>query len=120
MPLEIAPRGPRVLVEQIKSHAFGGIELPENVKNSALFRFRVVSLGEEKILPNGERVPFTVKPGDEIMFDTKHAAPCGEPHFFGGRDLALVHVDGILAVMTGEPDAPQAEIVIAKRKVPVA
>jgi co-chaperonin GroES (HSP10) len=102
MPIDVKPVGFRVLVEQLENRSVGNIQLPENAKESVFCRFKVVAVGEPRIAANGREVPIPVKVGDEVMFDMKKCVACGPPTFFGGRTLALVEGDGILAVMDGE------------------
>lgn len=117
--IDVTPKGYRVLVEQIENRQLGTIAMPDNSTQAGVNRFRVVAIGDAKILPSGERVPIDLQLGDEIIFDVKGCAPCGPAYIFGGRNLAIVEVDKVLGVFTGEPGLPPPKILEAKRKVPV-
>ena len=68
--MKIQPLYDRVLVEpyeEEEKRTKGGIIIPDTAKEKPQ-RGKVVAVGEGRILENGQRVPLTVKVGDEVIF----------------------------------------------------
>ncbi len=68
--MKIQPLYDRVLVkpyEEEERRTKGGIIIPDTAKEKPQ-RGKVVAVGEGRILENGQRVPLTVKVGDEVIF----------------------------------------------------
>ena len=68
--MKIQPLYDRVLVkpyEEEEKRTKGGIIIPDTAKEKPQ-RGKVVAVGEGRVLENGQRVPLTVKVGDEVIF----------------------------------------------------
>jgi len=92
----IRPLGDRVLVQRVEAEerTAGGILLPESAKEKPK-EGRVISMGEGKILENGERSTFAVKKGDRVLF-TSYA---GTDVKYEGEDYLIMREDDILAIL---------------------
>jgi len=92
----LIPLGDRVVVEREEGEqkTAGGILLPDSAKDKPA-RGTVVSVGEGKLDPKGQRHALQVKPGDRVVF-TSYA---GEPFRVGDTELLLMREDDILAVL---------------------
>jgi chaperonin GroES len=93
---KLQPLGDRVVVEreEAETKTPGGIVLPDAAKEKPT-RGRVVSVGNGRLLEDGTRAPFQVKPGDRVLF-TSYA---GEPFKVGDQELLLMHESDILAII---------------------
>ncbi len=68
--MKLQPLYDRVLVkpyEEEERKTKGGIIIPDTAKEKPQ-RGKVVAVGEGRLLENGQRVPLTVKVGDEVIF----------------------------------------------------
>ena len=68
--MKVRPLHDRVLVkpyEEEEKKTKGGIIIPDTAKEKPQ-RGKVVAVGEGRILENGQRVPLSVKVGDEVIF----------------------------------------------------
>ncbi len=68
--MKVQPLYDRVLVkpyEEEEKRTKGGIIIPDTAKEKPQ-RGKVVAVGEGRLLENGQRVPLTVKVGDEVIF----------------------------------------------------
>jgi chaperonin GroES len=94
--LKLQPLGDRVVVEREESETktAGGIVLPDTAKEKPT-RGKVVSVGNGKLLDNGQRAALQVKVGDRVLF-TSYA---GEQFKLGEQELLLMHESDILAVI---------------------
>lgn len=94
--IKLQPLGDRVVVEREESETVtaGGIVLPDSAKDKPT-RGRVVSVGDGRILDNGQRSVLQVKPGDRVLFSTY----AGDNFKIGARELLLLREEDILAVI---------------------
>jgi len=94
--IKLQPLGDRVVVERDESEKVtaGGIVLPDTAKDKPA-RGKVVSIGDGRLLDNGQRAPLQIKVGDRVLF-TSYA---GETFKVGTRELLLMHEEDILAVI---------------------
>ena len=94
--LKLQPLGDRVVVrrEEAEETTSGGIVLPGSAKEKPARGF-VVSVGDGKLLDNGERAQIQVKEGDHVIF----SAYAGEQFEVGGEEVLLMREDDILAVI---------------------
>ncbi|MEN6457707.1 MAG: co-chaperone GroES [Thermoguttaceae bacterium] len=94
--MKLQPLGDRVVVEREESETVtaGGIVLPDSAKDKPT-RGRVVSVGDGRILDNGQRSVLQVKPGDRVLFSTY----AGDNFKIGARELLLLREEDILAVI---------------------
>ena len=93
----IRPLGDRVLVERTEAEdrTAGGILLPESAKEKPK-EGKVISVGEGKLLDDGKRSSFAVKPGDRILF----SAYAGTEVKYGGDEYLIMREEDILGVIT--------------------
>lgn len=93
---KLQPLGDRVVVEResAEEKTAGGIVLPDSAKDKPA-RGTVVSVGNGKLLDNGERGALQVKVGDRVIFSSY----AGETFKVGEDELLLMREDDILAVI---------------------
>ena len=94
--LKLQPLGDRVVVEREESETVtaGGIVLPDSAKDKPT-RGKVVSVGNGRLLKDGQRAAPQVKAGDRVLFSSY----AGEQFKLGDRELLLMREEDILAVM---------------------
>ncbi len=94
--MKLQPLGDRVVVEreQAETVTAGGIVLPDSAKDKPT-RGKVVSVGEGRLLDNGQRSALQVKVGDRVLF-TSYA---GDNFKLGSRELLLLREEDILAIV---------------------
>ena len=94
--IKLQPLGDRVVVEREQSETVtaGGIVLPDSAKDKPT-RGKVISVGEGRLLDNGNRSVLQVKVGDRVLFSTY----AGDTFKLGTRELLLLREDDILAVI---------------------
>jgi chaperonin GroES len=65
---KLRPLGDKILVKRVEaeSKTKSGIVLPDSAKEKPR-RGTILAVGDGKRLENGERAPFSVKKGDEVM-----------------------------------------------------
>ena len=96
--VNIRPLGDRVLVQRIEAEekTAGGILLPESAKEKPKEGI-VISVGEGRLLDNGERTAPAVKKGDRVLF-TSYG---GTEVKYGGEDFLIMEERDILGVIEG-------------------
>jgi chaperonin GroES len=94
--MRLQPIGDRVVLkrDESESRTAGGIVLPDTAKDKPA-RGKVVSVGDGRLLDNGERSPMQVKEGDRVIFSSY----AGETFKVGDDELLLMREDDILAVI---------------------
>jgi chaperonin GroES len=94
--IKLQPLGDRLVVrrEDSEERTVGGIYLPDSAKNKPT-RGTVVSVGDGKLLENGNRASMQVKSGDRVLF-TSYA---GEAIEIGDEEYLLMSENEILAVI---------------------
>lgn len=94
--MKIRPLAAKVLVERIEaeSKTAGGIVLPDSAKEKPQ-RGKIVSVGEGKMLDNGQRSQMQVKKGDEVLF-TSYA---GTEIKLDGKEYLIMEETEIMAVI---------------------
>lgn len=92
----IAPIGAHVLIKRSSASdvSQGGIILPENAKEKPK-EGTIVSVGNGKVLDNGERSSFSVQEGDRVIF----ASYAGTEVKHLGEDYLVMEESDILAVI---------------------
>jgi len=92
----IRPLGEKVLIKRLEAEqqTSGGIILPDTAKEKPK-RGKVVSVGEGRLLENGNRAAFQVKAGDEVIF-TSYA---GSEVKIGNEEFMVMGEEDILAVV---------------------
>lgn len=93
---DIKPVGNHVLIKRSSAAevSAGGIVLPENAKEQPK-EGTIVSVGNGKVLDNGERSSFTVTPGDRVIF----ASYAGQEVKHGGDEYLVMEESDILGVI---------------------
>lgn len=93
---QIKPIGEKILVKRLEAEekTKGGIVLPETAKEKPK-EGRVVAVGEGKLLDNGQRAPFTVKPNDRVIFSSY----AGTEVKVGGEEYLILSEEEILAIL---------------------
>ncbi len=92
--MAIRPLDDRVVIEPLEAEekTQGGIVLPDSAKEKPT-KGKVVSVGEGKLLDNGERAALLVKKGDQVLYG-KYA---GTEITVGGKDYLILKENDILA-----------------------
>ncbi len=92
--MAIRPLDDRVVIEPLEAEekTQGGIVLPDSAKEKPT-KGKVVSVGEGKLLDNGERAALLVKKGDRVLYG-KYA---GTEITVGGKDYLILKENDILA-----------------------
>jgi chaperonin GroES len=93
---KLRPLGDKILVKRVEAETKtkSGIVLPDTAKEKPK-RGKVLSVGEGKRLESGERVPPSVKKGDEVIF-TSYA---GTEIKLDGEELIIMSEDDVLAIV---------------------
>jgi chaperonin GroES len=93
---KLRPLADKVLVKRVEaeSKTKSGIVLPDTAKEKPK-RGKILSVGDGKRLESGERAPFAVKKGDEVIF-TSYA---GTEIKLDGEELIIMSEDDILAIV---------------------
>ena len=93
---KLRPLGDKILVKRVEaeSKTKSGIVLPDTAKEKPK-RGKIIAVGDGRRLENGERAPFSVKKGDEVIF-TSYA---GTEVKIDGEELMIMTEDDILAVV---------------------
>jgi len=94
--VKLQPLGDRVVVrrESSEERTAGGIVLPDSAKEKPQ-RGVVESIGNGKLLDNGNRGQLQVRVGDRVLF----TAWAGETFKLGEDELLLMREEDILAVL---------------------
>ena len=93
---KLQPLGERLVVERDASEekTAGGIVLPDTAKDKPA-RGKVVSVGNGRLLDNGNRSPLQVQVGDRVIFSSY----AGETFKVDDRELLLMREDDVLAIL---------------------
>jgi chaperonin GroES len=93
---KLRPLGDKVLFKRVEAETKtkSGIVLPDTAKEKPK-RGKILAIGDGKRLDTGERAPFAVKKGDEVIF-TSYA---GTEIKLDGEELIIMSEDDILAVV---------------------
>ena len=93
---KLRPLGDKILIKRVEAESVtkSGIVLPDAAKEKPK-RGKVLAVGDGKRLDNGERAPFTVKKGDEVLF-TSYA---GTEVKIDGEELLIMSEDDVLAIV---------------------
>ena len=94
--MKIVPLNDKIVVERLEAEdkSAGGIIIPEAAKEKPK-QGKILSVGEGKMLDNGQRAKFQVKVGDRVLF-TSYA---GSEVHVEGKDYMVMTEDDILAVV---------------------
>jgi len=94
--MKIRPLHDRVVVRRLEEDRTspGGIVIPDSAAEKPV-RGEVVSVGNGKLLDNGELRPLDVKSGDKVLFG-KYS---GTEVKIDGEELVVMREDDIMAVL---------------------
>ena len=94
---QLRPLGGNILVKRLEAETTtkSGIVLPDTAKEKPK-RGTVQAVGDGKLLDNGEKAPFAVKKGDEVLF-TSYA---GTEVKIDDEELLIMSEDDVLAVVS--------------------
>lgn len=94
--MKVVPLNDKIVVKRLEAEekTAGGIVLPDTAKEKPK-QGKVLSLGDGKLLDNGQRAPFQVKEGDRVLF-TSYA---GSEVTLDGEEYLIMTEDDILAVV---------------------
>jgi len=93
---KLRPLGDKILIKRVEaeSKTKSGIVLPDSAKEKPK-RGKVLSVGDGKRLDNGEKAPFTVKKGDEVIFNNY----AGTEIKLEGEEVIIMSEDDVLAIV---------------------
>ncbi len=96
MALNLKPIGDRIIVrrEAADEKTAGGIVLPDSAKDKPA-RGKIVSVGDGRLLKNGNRIPLQVKVGQRVLFSSY----AGDTFKLGDEELVLMREEDILAII---------------------
>ncbi len=94
--VKVRPLGEKVLIRRLEAEekTAGGIVLPDTAKEKPQ-KGKVLALGDGKLLDDGTRAAFQVKPGDTVLF----ASYGGTEVKVEGEEMLLMDESDILAVI---------------------
>jgi chaperonin GroES len=94
---KIRPLSDKVLVKRLEAEerTKGGIVLPDTAKEKPR-EGRVIAVGDGRILDNGRRVEFQVKPNDRVIFNSY----AGTEVRVDGETYLIMSEEDILAVVS--------------------
>jgi chaperonin GroES len=94
--MKVVPLNDKIVVKRLEAEekTAGGIVLPDTAKEKPK-QGKVLSVGEGKLLENGQRAKFQVRDGDRVLF-TSYA---GSEVNIDGEELLIMTEDDILAVI---------------------
>jgi chaperonin GroES len=93
---KLRPLGGNILIKRVEAETKtkSGIVLPDSAKEKPK-RGKVLAVGDGKRMESGERAPFTVKKGDEVLF-TSYA---GTELKIDGEEVLIMSEEDVLAVV---------------------
>ena len=94
--MKVVPLGDKVVIKRLdaESRTAGGIVLPDSAKEKPQ-QGRVLSVGDGRVVDNGQRVKCQVHEGDRVIF----SAWSGTEIKVDGHELLILKEEDILAVM---------------------
>ncbi len=94
--MKVVPLGEKVVVKRMEAEEVtaGGIVLPDTAKEKPK-QGRVLSVGDGRLLPSGDRLAHQVREGDRVLFD----GFAGTEVVVDGQELLIMNEDEILAVV---------------------
>ena len=94
--MRVEPLGDKVVIKRLapEEKTAGGIVLPDSSRDKPV-QGRVLSVGDGRMLPNGERVPHQVSEGDRVVFSQW----AGTEVIVDNEEVLIMGEDDILAVM---------------------
>lgn len=94
--MKIVPLNDKIVVKRLEAEekTAGGIVLPDTARDKPR-QGKVLSLGDGKLLNNGQRAPFLVREGDRVLF----SAWAGNEVEIDGEEFLIMTEDDILAIV---------------------
>lgn len=94
--MKVVPLNDKLVVKRLEAEekTAGGILLPDSAKEKPK-QGKILSLGDGKLLENGQRASFQVKEGDRVLF----SAYAGNEVNVDGEEYLIMGEDDILAVI---------------------
>ena len=94
---KLKPLNDKIVVKRLEAEekTKGGIVLPDTAKEKPK-EGKVISLGDGKLLDNGNRVPFQVKKNDRVIFSSY----AGTEIKIDGDDYLIMSEDDVLAIVS--------------------
>ncbi len=94
--MKVEPLGDKVVVKRLEAEekTTGGILLPQSAQESPQ-QGRVLSVGDGRLLPDGQRAPHQVQEGDRVLF----ASYAGTDVVVDDEQLLIMGEDDILAIL---------------------
>jgi chaperonin GroES len=94
--MKVVPLNDKLVVKRVEAEekTAGGIVLPDTAKEKPK-PGKVLSIGDGKLLENGQRAKFQVKEGDRVLF-TSYS---GNEVKLDGEEYLIMSEDDILAVI---------------------
>ncbi|ADG68349.1 chaperonin Cpn10 [Planctopirus limnophila DSM 3776] len=94
--IKLTPLGDRLVLKRAEAEkkTAGGIVLPDSATDKPQ-RGEVLSVGEGHVKNNGNRIPLTVKVGDEVIFSSY----AGDEFKVGDETYLLLRESDVLAII---------------------
>ncbi|MGF1581345.1 MAG: co-chaperone GroES [Gemmataceae bacterium] len=94
--MKVVPVNDKIVVKRMEAEekTQGGIILPDSAKEKPK-QGKIVSVGDGKLLENGQRAPFQVKEGDVVLF-TSYA---GNEITINGEERLIMTEEDILGII---------------------
>ena len=94
--MKVEPLGDKVVVKRLEAEekTTGGILLPQSAQESPQ-QGRVLSVGDGRLLPDGQRASHQVQEGDRVLF----ASYAGTDVVVDDEQLLIMGEDDILAIL---------------------
>ncbi len=95
--MKLKPMNDYLLIEPLKEDEVtkGGIVIPETAREERAIKGKVIAVGPGKLNDKGERIPLTIKEGQQVIF--KKYAP--DEIKIDDKEYYFVREDDILAVV---------------------
>jgi chaperonin GroES len=94
--MRVEPLGDKVVIKRLEADEKtpGGIVLPDSARDKPV-QGRVLSVGDGRMLPNGQRVPHQVSEGDRVVFSSY----AGTEVVVDNDEVLIMSEEDILAVL---------------------
>ena len=94
--MKVIPVGEKIVVKRLEGEdrTSGGIVLPDSAQEKP-HQGRVLSIGDGRLMPSGQRAEHQVQEGDRVVFSTYS----GTEVEVDGQELLIMNEDDVLAVV---------------------
>lgn len=94
--MKVVPLGDKIIIKRLEAEekTAGGIVLPDSAQEKPL-QGRVLSVGDGRLLKNGQRVTHQVCEGDRVLFSSY----AGTEVLVEDKELLILTEDEILAIV---------------------